>query len=100
MPVVDDVLQQVASAPLGTTSKKRTASAWQSRLWRKGGALVDAPGRSLVGAKREYPLRASYLPVASRDPGTIASVEPPPPPAARKWSWPDLMRRTFGVDAL
>ena len=31
---------------------------------------------------------------------TIASVEPPPPPAVRKWSWPDLMRRTFGVNVL
>ena len=27
---------------------------------RKGGGLVDAPGRGLVGAKSEYPLRASY----------------------------------------
>ena len=49
------------------------------------------------GSERE-PLLSP--PVASPDSGTIASVEPPPPPAARKWSWPDLMRRTFGVDVL
>jgi hypothetical protein len=33
---------------------------------RKGGGLVDAPGRGLVGAKGEYPLRASYLPIFLR----------------------------------
>jgi hypothetical protein len=39
-------------------------------------------------------------PVASSGPGTTASGEALPPPAARKWSWPDLMRHTFGVDVL
>ena len=38
------------------------------------------------------------MPAASRDPATTVSVEEPPPPAARKWSWPALMRHTFGVD--
>jgi hypothetical protein len=28
------------------------------------------------------------------------SVEQPLPPAARKWSWPELMRHAFGVDVL
>jgi hypothetical protein len=28
---------------------------------RKGGGPLDAPGRGLLGAKGEYPLRASYL---------------------------------------
>jgi hypothetical protein len=43
---------------------------------------------------------ASSIPAASRDPATTVSVEEPPPLAARKWSWPDLMRHTFGVDVL
>jgi len=61
------------------------------------GAEHRDPAVAFGGHERE-PL-ASPL-VASPDPGTIASVEEPPPPAARKWSWPDLMRHTFGVDAL
>jgi len=61
------------------------------------GASHRDPVMVFGGHERE-PLASP--PAASRDLGTIASVEPPPPPAARKWSWPDLMRRTFGVDAL
>ena len=33
-------------------------------LLRKGGGLVDTPGRGLVGAKVEYPFHPIYLPVA------------------------------------
>jgi hypothetical protein len=40
------------------------------------------------------------MPAASRDPATIVSVEQPLPPAARKWSWPELMRDAFGVEHL
>ena len=28
------------------------------------------------------------------------TVEESPPPAPRRWSWPDLMRHTFAVDVL
>jgi hypothetical protein len=52
---------------------------------------------SSAGARRE-PL--AVPPVAHRDPGTIAGGGPPAPPAARKWSWPELMRHTFGVNVL
>ncbi len=51
-----------------------------------------------LGGHQSEPL--SSPPVTSRDPATTASVEAPPPPAARKWSWQELMRHTFGVDAL
>jgi hypothetical protein len=61
------------------------------------GAAHRDPVMACGGHERE-PLAAP--PVARPDPGTIASVEPPPPPASRKWSWPDLMRHTFGVDVL
>ena len=40
------------------------------------------------------------MPAASRDPATTVSVEQPVLPAARKWSWPELMRHTFAVDVL
>jgi hypothetical protein len=51
-----------------------------------------------LGDPQSEPL--SSPPVASRDPATTVSVEESQPPAARKWSWPELMRHTFGVDVL
>jgi hypothetical protein len=51
-----------------------------------------------IGGHQSEPL--SSTPGTSRDPGATASVAASPPPAARKWSWPDLMRHTFGVDVL
>jgi hypothetical protein len=73
------------------------------------GALPPDGGLEPSGATHRDPVLAfgrhereplAAPPVASPDPGTSAGVEPPPPPAARKWSWPDLMRHTFGVDVL
>jgi hypothetical protein len=55
------------------------------------------PVVALGGHQSEPP---SSPPGTSRDPGTIASLEALPPPASRKWSWPELMRHTFGVDVL
>src|SRR5262245_6156336 len=55
------------------------------------------PVRAFEGHEHE-PL--SSPPVTSRDPGTIASVAAPASPAARKWSWPELMRHTFEVGVL
>jgi hypothetical protein len=52
-----------------------------------------------LGGHQSEPLSAPP-PVTSRDPATTVSVEAPPPPASRKWSWPELMRHTFGVDVL
>ena len=50
-----------------TTGSAPAASLSSLKNWhtpaslRKGGGLVDAPGRWLVGTKSEYPLRASYF---------------------------------------
>src|SRR5262249_14426385 len=70
---------------------------WSAGEPEPSGALQRDPVVTLGGHQSE-PL--SSTPVASRDPPATNSVEAPPPPAARKWSWPDLMRHTFGVDAL
>jgi Putative transposase len=51
-----------------------------------------------LGEHQSEPLLST--PVASRAPANTAAVEAPPPPAARKWSWPELMRHTFAVDVL
>jgi hypothetical protein len=51
-----------------------------------------------IGGHQSEPV--SPTPAASRHPGTTAAVEAPPPPAARKWSWPDLMRHAFALDVL
>jgi hypothetical protein len=61
------------------------------------GAEHCDPAVAFGGHEREPPASPR---VASPDPGTIARVEPLPPPAARKWSWPDLMRHTFELDVL
>ena len=53
----------------------------------------------MLGGHQSEPLSAPP-PGTSRDPATTVSVEAPPPPASRKWSWPELMRHTFGVDVL
>jgi hypothetical protein len=49
-----------------------------------------------IGKRQSEP--ASFTPAANPEAATTAAVEVPPPPAPRKWSWPDLMRHTFAVD--
>jgi hypothetical protein len=51
-----------------------------------------------VGERQSEP--ASFTPAANPEAATTAAVEVPPPPAPRKWSWPDPMWHTFAVDAL
>jgi hypothetical protein len=58
-----------------------------------GSPWPQALGRSHGGP-------ASALPAPSRDSGSNVRVEESRPPAARKWSWPELMQHTFGVDVL
>jgi hypothetical protein len=67
---------------------------WSAGEPEPSGALQRDPVVTL-GGHRSEPL--SSTPVASRDPAATNSVEAPPPPAVRKWSWRDLMRHTFVV---
>jgi hypothetical protein len=92
--------------PVGPDSAARCGRAAPpvppSAPWSAGGLEVSGtsqrdPGLMIGGGQGEP---ASSMPAASRDPATTVSVEEPPPPAARKWSWPELMRHTFGVDVL
>jgi len=61
------------------------------------GASQRCPGLMIGGGHGEP---ASSMPAASRDPASTVSVKEPPPPAARKWSWPELMQHTFAMDVL
>ena len=49
---------------------------------------------------RRRPRRASVYGAGESRPGRHRERGGAPPPAARKWSWPELMRHTFGVDVL
>ena len=62
-------------------------------------------GRSdTVPSGRSRDIRASRgPPVRRRGREAVPAMtveDPSPPPAARRWSWPDLMRHTFAVDVL
>src|SRR5262249_18030009 len=81
----------------GTPPLRSSAGPFEGGLEASGAAHRD-PVVTLGGHQSE-PLSAPP-PVTSRDPATTVSVEAPPPPASRKWSWPELMRHTFGVDVL
>ena len=86
-----------AAVRCGTAAPPVPPSApWSAGRPEASGASHRDPGLMIGGGQGEP---ASSMP-ASRDPATTGSVEAPPPPAARKWSWPELMRHTFGVDVL
>jgi 16S rRNA (adenine1518-N6/adenine1519-N6)-dimethyltransferase len=48
--------------PLDVVRRAAAAAGVDPTSLRKGGGLVDVPGRGLAGTESEYPLRASYLP--------------------------------------
>jgi hypothetical protein len=55
----------------------------EKHSFRKGGGLVDAPGRRVVGAKREYPLCAAYLLKVAPRPARSPSSQRPYPRGPR-----------------
>jgi hypothetical protein len=75
----------------------RPSAPWSAGGPEPSGASQRDPVITFGGQQSE-PL--SSTPVASREAATTAAVEALPPPAPRKWSWPELMRHTFAVDVL
>jgi hypothetical protein len=63
--VVEDVLVEVVVVGGGTHVPAASQVPLGQGSLRKGGRLVDAPGRWLAGTKSEYPVRASYRPIQS-----------------------------------
>ena len=84
--------------PMRTAAPPVPPSApWSAGGPEASGASQRDPGLMIGGGHGEP---ASSTPAANRDPASTVSVEEPAPPAARKWSWPELMQHTFGVNVL
>jgi hypothetical protein len=61
------------------------------------GAQPHGPDVTSAGRRTEP---AAYSPAGGPPPASAMAAEAPPSLAPRRWSWPELLRRTFAVDVL